>query len=111
MKLSTAMRRGSAHQVLRATAVGAPQSSSFDLTSCVLGPAWLGLGHPASDLTNGSFVLAELSADTGVDLLSTIVSHPVTGLPMSLGGAIVSLDTIHGWTPDEIIPWLTDLGY
>ncbi len=126
MKLSTAIRRGRGRQALRALAVGTRQPSlgvapattvakkpraQLDFTSCALGTAWHGFGYPASDLTNGALVLRELSAATGVDLLGTFVPHPLTELPMSLSGAIFSLHTSHGWADDEIIGWLTDLGY
>ncbi len=122
MKLSTAIRRGRGHQVLRANAVGVSQPSlgpsptpagaaQLDFTSCALGTAWHGLGLPASDLTNGLFVVHKLSVATGIDLLGTFVAHPLTELPMSLSGAIFSLHTSHGWADDEIIGWLADLGY
>gem|GEM_PF-6583172 len=125
MKLSTAIQRGSRRQVLRSLAVGAQQPSlgaapattvanpraQLDLTGCALGAAWHGLGLPASDLTNGLLVVRELSLATGIDLLGTFVAHPLTKLPMSLGGAVISLHTSHGWADDEIIGWLADLGY
>jgi hypothetical protein len=110
MKLSTALR-GDGHQGLSVTTVDDLPTSSFDLSSGLLATAWLEMGHHASDLPNGSLVVAELSSDVGIDLLSTMVSHPVTGLPMSLGGAIVSLDSVYHWADTAIVSWLDDLGY
>src|SRR4051794_29611474 len=73
MKLSTALR-GDGHQSLSVTTVDDLPTSSFDLSSGLLATAWLEMGHPASDLPNGSLVVAELSSDVGIDLLSTMVS-------------------------------------
>ena len=110
MKLSTAIRRGTLAHMYHAHVSSAPQHS-LNFTSCVLGTAWLGLGRSPSRLKDGSFVLAELSRETQTDLLATIVTHPFTGLPMSLSGAVVDLDLTYDWTAEKITGWLADLGY
>ena len=112
MKLSTALRRGAAcatppHPLIDADSEAPP----FDITTSVLAEAWRGLGHARTDPPNGMVILAQLSAETGVDLVAPSVSHPITGLPMSLSGAIVSLNRNFHWTHKEIIAWLAQLGY
>jgi hypothetical protein len=110
MKLSTAIRRGS-QQDAHHRHGSSTLPPSLDFTASVLGTAWLGLGRPTSRLPDGLAILAELSEVVEDDLIGTIVAHPVTGLPMSLSGAVLDLDVAYGWTVEEITAWLADLGY
>ncbi len=61
MKLSMAIRRGSSHEEAQQQRRSGVPLPPLPVPSYVLATAWVGLGRPASNLTDGSLVLAELS--------------------------------------------------
>ncbi len=108
-RLSTAILRGldlPAQAVLPVEPDG-----SLNLAASALGAAWRGYGWPAEELGNVLYVLDHLSRESNVDLLATFIAHPVTGLPMSLGGVIVSLGIPYSWSHTQIAAWLRACGY
>lgn len=109
-RLSTAILRGVELQANTPILIVA-SVNSLNLATTALGAAWHGYGCPAEDLGNVEYVLAELSRESHVDLLATFIAHPESGLPMSLGGIIVSLGVTNSWSHIQIAAWLRTYGY